>query len=261
MSCPEQAKVDLHFAQRISVGEERAMRDHLPGCAVCRGRYERHLLLERLDPTSAGPGPRLASGLGFGERTARVFAFGSPSMRVIGALAVAACIALLLVRSPRPNAEVDGFTARGGAPADGTEVTVYRGTRSSDAPAVRAGSSIRRQDELSFAYANPRGKAFLMIFGVDEQHRVYWYYPAWTDPAAAPTSLAIERTTSPRALPDAVRHDLTGAALDVRAVFTDAPLDVRTVEGLVGKGEERGRFVEGRQAGAIEQSIRFRVEP
>ncbi len=64
MSCPERAKVDLHFERRISVDDERAMREHLPSCAECKKRYERQLLLEKLDPAAAGPGARLARGLG-----------------------------------------------------------------------------------------------------------------------------------------------------------------------------------------------------
>lgn len=264
MTCPEQHKVDSHFARSISVADERSMREHLPGCASCRKRYERQLLLEQLDPAAAGPGPRLAHGLGLelagSSPPANVRLLSRPQIGAIaGALALAACIALLY-RSPKTDVDTSGFAARGGATQDATEVTVYRGASTANAIAVRAGASIQKGDELAFAYANPGGKRYLMIFGVDEHRHVYWYYPAWNDPAATPSSVPIEPTAVARPLPDAVRHGLDGTSLVVHAVFTDKPLDVHTVERLVGEARDE-RVVEGREPGAVERSIRFRVEP
>jgi predicted anti-sigma-YlaC factor YlaD len=44
--------VDAHFRGDIAAESERRMRAHLPRCATCRGYYERHLVLEKLDPAA-----------------------------------------------------------------------------------------------------------------------------------------------------------------------------------------------------------------
>jgi hypothetical protein len=245
--CLVTARVDRHFARKLDAAGELAMREHLPGCAACRARYEKHLLLEKLDPDAAGPRARIASGLGLGAPR--------PILRtitpVMGALAVAAAIAFLLVRPA--GAPLDsGFTARGGgdASAESAYLVVNQG-------GSRAGETIARNDELTFGYGNTAGKRFLMVFGVDEHRHVFWYYPAWTDPSTDPTSIAI--TPGARSLPDAVRHDLDGAELSVHAVFTDSPLAVKSVESLIsaapaGKTPSFG-------AGSIDHTIRFHVQP
>ncbi len=248
-SCREIERVDRHFARRLSTEEERAMREHLPGCAACRARYERHLVLEELDPDAPGAQARLAAGLGLEEpQRASVYRFAAPISAIV---AVAAAILLVL---GRPWSAGDaGFTARGGGATDqGAEILVYRG-------ASRAGELLGRDDELAFAYANSAGKAYLMIFGVDEQRHVYWYYPAWTDPKAEPRSVPIEKTDAPRSLPDAVRQPIEGKALDIRAVFGDEALSVKDVERMI-EAAPAGAAAYVTRPGVIERSTRFRVE-
>jgi hypothetical protein len=257
--CLRTARVDQHFARNLDPAGERQLREHLPTCAHCRARYEKQLLLEQLDPDAAGPQARIASGLGIGAPR--------PLMRLLapaaGALALAAVVAFLLVRpagsSLDPNA---GFTARGGS--DGGEkagssyVLVYRGNRGDrDTRPSRAGDTIHRSDELSFGYGNESNKRFLLVYGVDEHRRVFWYYPAWSDPQDDPRSIAIE--PGAHSLPDAIRHDLVGAQLEIHAVFTDSPLSVKTVEGLI-SGAPEGKTPSFDPEG-IDRTIRFQVQP
>ncbi|HEY8079695.1 MAG TPA: hypothetical protein VIF62_36445 [Labilithrix sp.] len=224
------------------------MREHLPTCAACRARYEKHLLLEELDPDAPGAEARIAAGLGLEEpRQAKVYRFAAPALAV---LALAAAI-FLVVGKPW-HAGDGGFTARGADATDqGADVLVYRG-------ATRASELIDRDDELAFAYENSAGKAFLMIFGVDEQRHVYWYYPAWTDPTAEPRSVPIVKTDAPKSLPDAVRQPIEGKSLDIRAVFSDEPLSVKDVEVMVARAPADAAQLVTR-AGVIERSVRFRI--
>ncbi len=252
--CLMTARVDRHFAHTLDPAGERAMREHLPTCVPCRARYDKHLLLEQLDPDAAGPQARIASGLGFAQ--ARPLARRAAPL--MGAMAVAAMLALLLTRPSGLPADA-GFTARGSdggdAAAQSSYVVVYR--RGADAGASRAGDTIHRADELTFTYGNPLGKRYLMVFGVDEARRVFWYYPAWTDPKTNPTSISIAPGTG--ALPDAVRHDLEGSKLEIHAVFTDAPLTVTAAEGLV-RGTPAGHApVFG--PGSLDSTIKLEVEP
>jgi hypothetical protein len=78
------------------------------------------------------------------------------------------------------------------------------------------------------------------------------------DPADDPRSIAIQRTTHRELLPDAVRQVVDGAELDVRAVFSDAPLSVRTVEHAVATAPSgAAKYLTG--SGIVERSIRFRI--
>jgi len=250
------ARVDRHFARQLDPAGERAMREHLPTCSQCRARYEKQLLLEQLDPDAAGPQARIASGLGIGGARPALRA-ATPFM---GALALAAAIAFLVMRPAGPGSPLDtGFTARGGGDAssadDASYVIVYRG--GSDAGPTRAGASIHRGDELSFGYGNTANKRYLMVYGVDEHRHVFWYYPAWSDPKEDPHSIPI--TAGAQSLPDAIKHELDGKQLEIHAVFTDLPLAVKAVEGSISSAPigETPRF----GPGSIDRTIRFEVDP
>ena len=253
--CLMTARVDRHFARALDPAGERAMREHLPTCAECRTRYDKQLLLEQLDPDAAGPQARLASGLGLGE--ARPLARRIAPLT--GAIAVAAMLAFVVTRPSGLPVDA-GFTARGGgdggdAAAQASYVVVYR--RGADAGASRAGDTIRRDDELTFTYGNPLGKRYLMVFGVDEGRRVFWYYPAWTDPKANPTSVSVAPGTG--ALPDAVRHELEGSKLEIHAVFTDAPLTVAAAESILRGGPAGQAPAFG--PGSLDSTIKLEVAP
>jgi hypothetical protein len=214
---------------------------------TCRGRYERHLLLQSLDPAAPRAKARLASGLGIG-RAASVTRLVAVT---VGVLAAAAAIAFFVGRA-RPTE--DGFATRGGAwQAYGSQLFVYH-AKDKGTPS-RAGGSIGRGDELAFAYDNVSGKRYLLVFGVDENKTVYWYYPAWTHPSSDPVSIRIDEASGMRYLPEAVGHDLTGHELEVHAVFTDAPLSVKSVEDHLSRGEPLAAD------GAIERVLRLHVGP
>lgn len=255
--CLMTARVDRHFARRLDPAGERAMREHLPTCADCRARYEKHLLLEKLDPDAAGPQERIASGLGIGGSRPALLRSATP---IVGALALAAAILFLVTRPSGSGSPLDtGFTARGGGDAsvadDTTYVVVHRGA--TDAGPTRAGASIHRSDELAFGYGNLASKRYLMIYGVDEHRHVYWYYPAWSDPKEDPRSIAIAPGT--QSLPDAIKHDLDGKHLDIHAVFTDSPLGVKAVESQIA-GAPLGK-TPAFGPGSIDRTIRFEVDP
>ncbi len=257
--CLMTARVDRHFARQLDPAGERAMREHLPKCTHCRARYEKQLLLEKLDPDAAGPQARIASGLGLG------LGLGArPALRaltpIMGSIALAAAIAFLVLRPAGPGSPLDtGFTARGGVDAtesgDSSYVIVYRGA--TDAGPSRAGASIHRSDELAFGYGNTANKRYLMVYGVDEHRHVFWYYPAWSDPKEDPRSIAI--LSGAQSLPDAIKHDLEGKLLEIHAVFTDIPLTVKAVESQI-SGAPIGK-TPSFGPGAIDRTIRFEVDP
>jgi hypothetical protein len=237
--CREQRLVDRHFAGTLGRAGERALRDHLPGCAACRGRYERHLVLDALDP--ARPGRMIRLGRAIGLEPMRPRRFAAPAL----AAAFAAAAAVLLVISIRPRVDPPDVEAPGsqhpgavspGAAARGTadhasRVFAYR--IGSDDEARPVDRVVLRSDELAFAYENPAGWHYLLVFAVDERGRVYWYHPTWQDAADNPRAIAIEPGATRRELPAATRHDLDTAQLRLYFVFTEAALSVRDVESVI----------------------------
>jgi hypothetical protein len=93
---------------------------------------------------------------------------------------------------------------------------------------VALGEVMRASDELAFAFDNPASARHLLIFGVDEHRHVYWYHPAWVNPATTPTAVAIPGGR--HELPEAVSHDLDGGVLTLYAVFANEAVSVRELE-------------------------------
>jgi len=246
--CPRQDLVDQHFGGRIRPPDERALREHLPGCERCRGYYDRHLLLARLDPRAPDAETRLARGLGFGAAPpARSrLAWAVP-------LAAAAAVVLLVLLWPRATAPPGGFQARGGAGDHGgaTAILVYRVRPGGPPELLHDGDAIGATDELAVAYRNAAGRKRLLVFGVDESGRVYWYHPAWVDRAESPVAVPIE-PGGPRELPEAITHRLSGSRLTIHGVFTDRALTVRQVEAAL----RSGRLV---VEGAIRRAVTLNV--
>jgi hypothetical protein len=237
-SCASARLVDLHFSLRISPAQQRELRAHLERCDACRERYQRQLLLARLDPGAAPAEDRLARALGLSQRGAR-----RPWLTLIAAAAAAAAA---LAFWPRPDAD---FAARGRLASLPTMV-VYRVNASGARP---ASESITASDELAFAYRNPQGRRFMMIFGIDEHRHIYWYHPAWTDPARNPSAVPIQTATDPVELPEAISHNLDGRQLTLHALLLDEALPVRELEDRIARG------VSPLAAGSQEQTLRLQV--
>jgi hypothetical protein len=239
--------VDAHFGGTLDPDGERRMRAHLPGCERCRRYYERHLLLEKLDPAGLGAEVRIARGLGLRPRrkTAAAWAFA-------GACAAAALTVALV---PRHKPMDQGFAARGGPGAERAEVFVYR---TSPSERLQPHATIRAGDDLAFAYTNAAGFRKLLVYGVDEHRHVYWYFPAWVDPKDDPHAVGIAAGPGLRELPEAIRHDFDGHELTLHAVFVDDDMTVRRVEHLL--AESTGPGVPAAVPGSFERELPLVVE-
>lgn len=228
MTCTFLEKVDAHFALRISPEEERALRAHLPGCAECTARYERQLELSRALPGAPSAEDRLGAALGFAPAPAR-----APSRRWwwVGALVPIAAVLVLFFRAPVD----DGFTARGADAGVLSWLEVY--VVSPQSKPRPASGVMQASDALAFAYRNPDGHQWLMVYGVDASGEVRWYYPEWSDPNADPAAVSISSGHEVRELSSAVAHPLPAGRFVVHAVFLDAPKTVRAIEGLLREGK------------------------
>lgn len=252
-ACAESPLVDHHFSGRIHPRDEQRLRTHLPGCSTCRERYERHLLLARLDPRAPDARTRLARGLGLDAR-----APAAPWRLALVPVAVA-CLALLMVRIPWTGTTTgdDGFTARGAgnAVAD-ARLRVYAVEPGGHTTLL--GPTLRPDQELAFSFRNPDAHRFLMVFARDSAGRVYWYHPSWTDPASNPSAVPILPSEDPRELPEAISHALTPGPLSLHAVFLDAPLTVRDMEALLAKDSSLESVL---PSGADSSTLQLQVVP
>ena len=220
--------VAAHFAARIGVEEERSLRTHLPECPACRRLYNRALLLARTDPRGRTVRERLAQGLGLmGAVRPRGWRLSwAPSWAAPVLASLAAVVIVLIVRAPRTTEAPP--TARGAVQAAAPALLAYR-IQPGGAPRP-VDSAIGVHDELGFAYSNPGGWPYLMIFAVDDHAQVYWYHPVWRIGAPPPAAIRARAGAGPFELPSATRHAFEGRRLVVYAVFTREPLGVEVIE-------------------------------
>jgi hypothetical protein len=92
-------------------------------------------------------------------------------------------------------------------------------------------------EELAFAYENPGGYQHLLVVGVDDRGKLYWFHP---DPDVSDAAVAIAGGPGRRELPEAIRHQYQGGPLHLLGLFTDEPLTVSRVSGLVNRSRCTG---------------------
>lgn len=242
--CIESALVDAHFEGRISTEQETRLRAHLSACGPCTAYYERRVLLATLDPSAFGVEDRLAVGLGLATpaevagATRDDLDAGQSSPRapiearffaVVAVVAAAAVLVFWILAGKRAE---DGFASRGGGASPAPYVRVFQSTKGG-VPAPLSGP-VRRTSELAFAYESIPDYDKLMIFGVDEHGHVYWYHPAWIDPAANPSAISVSTSAESHPLEEAISHDLDGKTLEIHALFSRQSRNVHEIEAMLG---------------------------
>jgi hypothetical protein len=231
-------RIEDHFARRLKPAAERSMREHLPGCAACKRYYERHLLLQRLDPKASEAQARLGQALGLVPAPVSRVARGGAMLAAAAVLALGIYVTRPTVPALSDSEQASGFSARGGPVVTQPEpLRVYR-IRTGLAPEPVQGE-LRATDELAFAYQNAAGKKWLLIYGVDEHGHVYWFHPSWSDPDADPSAVPAQAGEGLHELPEAISHALDGGKLTLHEVLSDERLTVRRAESLM-QGREPG---------------------
>lgn len=261
-ACTFREDVDRHFAGSLPLEAERHLREHLHGCAACRSYYQRHRLLATLDPEALPPEERLGRALGLvsvppmGLHPQASWSPQRVGVAVTSVLAVAAALAIFLRASAGPGSGEGGFTPRGGGSEVDTSaprVFVYR-VRNGEPP-VRASNTLRRGDELAFAYVNRSPGAHLLVFGVDARRRVFWFHPAWTDERENPPAIPLASDGVRHELTEAIAQPFEGPTLELHAVITDHPVAVREVESYLENGP-----LDFSGFGTHHETLRFRIE-
>jgi hypothetical protein len=218
------ALVETHFEGGGSPRGARRLYRHLRGCERCRARYRVEAMLEELAGESQAR-ERMARGL-FARPVLR-----RPFLLWTAGLTVAVAAALIYAR---PH---DEFQARGGPAVARPSLTLFR-VHEGGAP-ERTGAMMQAGDALAFSYLNPpaAARAYLMVFAYDRQGRVFWFWPAWQDPATNPGALPIGQSPESVELGERIRQPFTPGPLTVVGLFGDRPFHVREVESALAGGE------------------------
>jgi hypothetical protein len=244
--CPQRRLIDRHFSGRLGIGQENELRAHLPGCASCRDRYDRHLLYTELTGRGRSARDRIAQGLDFARKPER--GWRAWPLSIATATAAAAMAVVMLQPAKRPPdgvkrqtqqstviAHPPEYAPRGGPPGTSAALQIYEVPR--QGKAYLADGKISPRRELAFTYVNPRGYKKLLVFGIDDRGSVFWFYPEWTRASDNPEAVSIKPSMVPQELEAAIRHELRGHRLRVVGLFTDEALTVRDVEARVRSGD------------------------
>jgi hypothetical protein len=225
-----------HFSGGNSAFGDRRLFRHLRRCESCRGEYRTYAALESLDRDGdTRARERMARAI-FPPASRRPALFGAS----VGVLALAS--AAFVISAQRSN---DHFQARGGVEQPAARATpsleVFR--LGSGGRSERAGSTIRADEALAFSFVNPRaadgtpgGASFLMVFARDAGGHVFWFWPAWDNPADDPGSLPIATTLHPMELGESVRHPLQAGPLTIFGLFTERRYHVTQIEAALSQG-------------------------
>jgi len=119
--------------------------------------------------------------------------------------------------------------------------------------------SVHPEDGLLFAYTNLGAEPFehLMVFCVDAEHEVHWFYPVYASERENPSSIPIQ-VGQELALSEVVWLDLPKGPLTIYGAFTRQPLDVWAVEAWFEAHPGGGAGFAG--AGAAVSQLALRVE-
>jgi hypothetical protein len=234
----QRSRIDRYFVRGLSPRAEQAMRQHVARCARCRRRYEANLAAEAALPGGALLAEqRLWQGI-TGAASAPDTARASLRARrfmLAGAFSAATLVAVVWF-SPWRERQPGGLVERGSHEDEALHRTpslqIFRRGEASVPEPVR--DTIHGGDALMFAYSNPgRRYRFLMVFGVDDHRRIFWYYPAYERDVDAPRAIAIQAERLGVELGDAVTHALVEGGLRVYGLFLEDSATVSAIEMLV----------------------------
>ena len=280
--------IDHYFAGRIGMRAETRVRRRLGRCAACRAYYQRHLVAEAAMPEGearaldrlwhgilAASGRPRPPGRGAwaatGASAPAPFSSSRTRLAWAGALAGALMVAIVGIfgrQALMPRKIPAEPVARGALPATAPlpAIHIFRSVSEHAAEPVGAGP-IHAHDGLLFAYTNPDpGLSHLMVFSVDQDYAVHWYYPAYQHPGEDPIALAILPGATGMELGEEIRHDLRPGPVRVYALFLRGPRRVLEIEAMVRRLIEEPHLPVSRETplpvpGSVQSSVLLEVEP
>jgi hypothetical protein len=248
-------QIDRYFSRSLHPADVAEMFRCLWRCGACRGRYERHLRHERTLPNGDARGQdRLwqsivasaAATASSSAPDARRRAFRPSAFAAAGALAGV----LLLVAVAARDKTAPEPVARGTTLEETSAPNIHLFRSIGEHRTEPVAETIHADEGILFGYSNPGPDlSYLMVFAVDVEGGVHWYYPAYQEPGRNPAASEIRTHALGVELGEEIRHALPIGPLRMFALFLPRPLRVEEVEGLVSEAWRSG----GRSVTALEK--------
>ncbi|MGC4123063.1 MAG: hypothetical protein QM765_52540 [Myxococcales bacterium] len=217
------------FASGLGASAYSDLLQEVRRCPRCAALYSRLDALETTLCAPAGPSPFALDRV----QAAVLQRLSTPRPRlsswrwaVIPAAASMLAVGYFVLRPPPDS----GLTVRGAGPRASTRVGIrllkVTGARLEESP------SLALDDLVTFTYTNAApGKAYLALFGVQDDGKVRWYYPGYEGTA----SIAVSSDRVDEPLGDGIRLRTNHAPgwLRVSAVFSSRPIARESIEEAV----------------------------
>lgn len=241
-ACPTPETMVAMLDGELTRNQAEALHEHAKGCTSCRAREG---YLSRLISILAHL--ELPADEAFVQSVAARLNEPRPRLRFAATAMLAAAAALAVsiwIARPAPSPRPD-FTPRGvAAPAAGTgrhmgfEAFVHPGSRAQARRPLHEGDALAPGDGLSFLiYNRNHQEGRFLLFGVDAERTVHWFYPAYLAPGTDPTSPVLAAEPEVVSLSEGVTPDHPAAGdFQVVAVFAPEELRVQRVEQLLSEG-------------------------
>lgn len=237
-------QVGRYFAGRLRPAAVPEMLGRLWRCDACRVRYERHLVHERALPDGdARQQERLWQSILASARTesplrgasSTALGAGRRSFRPSALLGAGVLAGVLVWAAVGAHVKtVSEPVARGTTSEQAGAPTVHLFRTVGDHQAEPVDRTIHANDGILIAYSNPGAElTYLMVFAVDVQGDVHWYYPAYEEPGQNPAAPAIRTHAMGVELGEEIRHPLPVGPLRMVALFSRRPLHVEEVEHMI----------------------------
>jgi hypothetical protein len=173
------------------------------------------------------------------QAVARMAAKGRRPWRWTPVTVPALVLILLIVAMPAiRRRSQEGVQARGSghhqSEQKAPELLIYR--MEAGGQATPLADTLGRSQELAFAYRSDGSDKHLMVFARDERGHIYWYHPAWTDPAQDPAAVPLAREPGVHELPAAISHSFQDNRIEICALFMHDIRHVRETEMELARG-------------------------
>ena len=251
----ESSELMLFADGEVTPSRSSEIQDHIASCNQCRTVFNAHQhIMEslgdhdpELDDIDLVPGiwQAIEEGKPMNEQKPEQANVIRPDPKVwmrrwTLAAGVIAAMWLAVVYLPKAQFALDDpefQTRSSGTP--GTTATALVGISAyqltPDGRPVYLGKTISASSGLLFSYAN-RSKtpySHLMIFAVDAKGESHWYYPAYLNENTNPTSIPITASETGVELREVIQHNLASGPLTLYGLFSNTPIDVKTIEAHV----------------------------
>ncbi len=243
MKCARNKDLLRYITGSLPSEQAAALDEHLAHCPQCT--KTKNELMAATSHLAPDPGefdePEIAKNvmtlirMGRAEPEPTRPSFFRPVWVLVPAAAACLLALVILMAWPQPEAGTEGFHVRGGNEDPDRWVSV-RAFRATAEGYQKVGENMKASDALAFSYSNhSETYRHLMVFAVNPEGQVFWYYPAHTEEGVDPNSIAIGKEAKDVPLPDQIRHPLRAGPLRLFALFSPNSLHVSDVETAVAR--------------------------